>query len=163
MLPYYIWYNICMDKNEIFNRIPKVTYGRGYVYNLQYHIVWCTKYRKKILTGDIDNDLKTLIQSIAEEQDVNILAMETMPDHIHLLIDTKPQCRLSDLIKVLKGTTAWYLFKRHPELKEQLYGGHLWNPSYFAATVSDRTEEQIKNYIDGQRTHRGIGGRPTKH
>ena len=77
--------------------------------------------------------------------------METMPDHIHMRIECKPQCRLSDAIKVFKGNTARWLFLAHPEIKKQLSGGHLWNPSYFVATVSERTEEQVRNYMKSQR------------
>jgi putative transposase len=82
--------------------------------------------------------------------DMTVLAMEIMPDHIHLLVDCKPQLRLSDAIKILKGNIARWLFLEHPEIKKQLLGGHLWNPSYFVATVSDRTLEQVETYINNQ-------------
>lgn len=79
------------------------------------------------------------------------LAMEVMPDHVHLLVDCKPQTCLSDAIKVLKGNTARWLFLAHPEIKKQLWGGHLWNPSYFVVTVSDRSLDQVKTYINEQK------------
>ena len=66
-------------------------------------------------------------------------------------IDCKPQLRLSDAIKILKGNTARWLFLKHPEIKQSLWGGHLWNPSYFVATVSDRTLEQVEKYIKNQK------------
>ena len=142
-----------MDK-EINFLVPKdVTHGRGYVFSLQYHIVWVTKYRKPIFTGVIEADVSQYLRTTLESLDMIPLAMEVMPDHIHLLVDCKPQLCLSDAIKVLKGNTARWLFLAHPEIKKQLWGGHLWNPSYFVATVSDRTLDQVKNYIDGQRTH----------
>lgn len=79
--------------------------------------------------------------------------MEVMPEHIHLLIDCKPQLRLSDAIKIFKGNIARWLFLKHPELKEQLYdNGHLWNPSYFVCTVSDRSIAQVTRYIEQQKT-----------
>ena len=81
----------------------KVTYGRGYVYSLHYHIVFCVKYRHKVLSDE--------------------LALR-----VHLLIDCTPQHFLPDLIKVLKGNTARWLFMEYPELKKKLWGGHLWNP-----------------------------------
>lgn len=141
-----------MDKSHHFS-IPKdVTHGRGYVYSLQYHIVWVTKYRKRIFIGDIESEVKSYLIQTLKSLDMNIIAMEIMPDHIHLLVDCKPQLKLSDAIKVLKGNTARWLFMQHPEIKKQLWGGHLWNPSYFVATVSDRTLYQIKQYIDNQRT-----------
>ena len=108
-----------------------ITYGRGYAYCLQYHIVWATKYRKAVLCGSIETDLKDLLLKYAAEQGIKICAMEVMPDHVHLLVETKPQCKPSDAVKILKGSTAWHLFKLHPELKQQLWGGNLWNPSYF--------------------------------
>ena len=83
---------------------------------------------------------------------MNVLAMEVMPDHIHLLVDCKPQLRLSDAVKILKGNTARWLFLKHPEVKQQLCGGHLWNPSYFVSTVSDRTLDQVTQYINSQKT-----------
>ena len=152
-----------MDKEDIFAIPSSVTHGRGYVYCLQYHIVWCTKYRNKVLTGSTDTDLKQILYDLADKQNIKIIARETMPDRVHMLIESTPQCRLSDAIKIFKGTSAWYLFKKHPELKKSLCGGHLWNPSYFVATVSDRTKEQIEQYIHDQRTSRGRGGRPSKH
>ena len=135
-------YNI--NKNDI-------TYGRGYVYSLQYHIVWCTKYRKQILQTGIDEEVKSMFAEIAEEYSFQILAMEVMSDHIHLLLDCKPQFRISDMVKIMKGNTARWLFLRHPELKQSLWGGHLWNPSYCAVTVSDRSREQVTHYINSQK------------
>ncbi len=132
--------------------IPKdVTYGRGYVYSLQYHIVWATKYRKPVFIGEIETDVKQYLSDTLKSLDMSIIAMEVMPDHIHLLVDCKPQLRLSDAIKILKGNTARWLFLKHPEIKAQLWGGHLWNPSYFVATVSDRSLEQVKNYVSTQK------------
>lgn len=142
-----------MDKTAYVS-IPKdVTHGRGYVYSLQYHIVWVTKYRKAIFTGSIEADVRQYLLETLQSLEMRPLAMEVMPDHIHLLVDCKPQLRLSDAVKILKGNTARWLFLKHPELKKQLWGGHLWNPSYFAATVSERTLEQVTQYINSQKTH----------
>lgn len=152
-----------MDKNAIFTIQSDITHGRGYVYCLQYHVVWCTKYRKPVLTGAVEDDFKNILHRLADDMDIHIAAMETMPDHVHLLIETKPQCRLSDAIKVFKGTSAWHLFQMHPQLKSRLWGGHMWNPSYFVVTVNDRTQQQVKDYIAGQKTAPGKGGRPRKH
>ena len=110
--------------------------------SLQYHLVWCTKYRKKVLTDGLDTECKEMLQKLAEEYRFQILAMEVMPDHIHLLVDCKPQFFISDMIKIMKGNLARQMFLVHPELKQQLWGGHLWNPSYCAVTVSDRSREQ---------------------
>ena len=142
-----------MDKIVYFSMPKEVTHGRGYIYSLQYHIVWVTKYRKPIFIGAIETEVKEYLLEILKSLDMKLLAMEIMPDHIHLLVDCKPQLRLSDAIKILKGNTARWLFLSHPELKQQLWDGHLWNPSYFVATVSERTLEQVKTYIDHQKTN----------
>ena len=131
--------------------MSEVHRGRGYVYSIQYHIVWCVKYRYKLLYGQIDQDLQNLIRKIAEDKGITIMEMESDKDHIHLLIDCKPQHYIPDIVKALKGVSARLMFKMHPELKKRLWGGHLWNPSYFVATVSENTEEQIKRYIQNQK------------
>ena len=140
-----------MDKSIYNISNNDLTYGRGYVYSLQYHIVWCTKYRKQILQNGIDGEVKLMLEEIAEEYSFQILTMEVMPDHIHLLLDCKPQFRISDMVKIMKGNTARWLFLKHPELKQSLWGGHLWNPSYCAVTVSDRSREQVTRYINSQK------------
>ncbi len=141
-----------MENNQLFTIKNDVTYGRGYVYSLQYHIVWVTKYRKPVFVDNIESDVKEYLQKTMKTLDMIPIAMEVMPDHIHLLVDCKPQLRLSDAIKILKGNTARWLFLNHPEIKDQLWGGHLWNPSYFVATVSDRSMQQIERYIQRQKT-----------
>ena len=96
------------------------------------------------------DDAEIYLRKTLNALEMEPLAMEVMPEHIHLLVSCKPQACLSDAVKVLKGNTARWLFMRHPELKGQLWGGHLWNPSYFVATVSERTFEQVKAYIESQ-------------
>ena len=87
-----------MDKELIVTSETGVTHGRGYVYLLQYHIVWVTKYRKSILTGDIAADTRRHLLTTMSELQMDCLAMEVMPDHIHLLVSCKPQLRLSDAL-----------------------------------------------------------------
>lgn len=141
-----------MDKSTYFSIPEQVTHGRGYVYSLRYHIVWTTKYRKSIFIGEIESDIKNYLLETLKSLDMIPIAMEIMPDHVHLLVDCKPQLRLSDAIKILKGNTARWLFLKYPEIKKQLWGDHLWNPSYFVATVSDRTLDQVEQYIANQKT-----------
>ena len=130
----------------------KVTYGRGYVYSLQYHIVWCVKYRRKVITPIIETSLLTIIRKIANDNNFEILEANTDKDHIHLLINCSPQHYIPNIIKALKGVSARLLMKEYgAQLKQQLWGGHLWNPSYFIATVSENTEEQIRKYIQQQK------------
>lgn len=110
----------------------------------------------------MDVETEYYIRQTAKEMQIDILAMEVMPDHIHLLVSCKPQACLADAIKVFKGNAARWLFLAHPELKARLWGGHLWNPSYFVATVSERSREHVEQYIQNQRVERGKGGRPCK-
>ena len=123
-----------MEKDIFTIKENTLSYGRGYVYSLQYHLVWCTKYRKQVLKNGLDVECKKMLYELAEEYRFQILAMEVMPDHIHLLLDLARQ-----------------LFLSHPELKQELWGGHLWNPSYCAVTVSDRSRDQVMAYIEGQK------------
>lgn len=88
---------------------------------------------------------------IAQEYRFRIHAMEIMPDHIHMLVDCRPQFYIPDMVKIMKGNTARRLFLERPELKKELWGGHLWNPSYCVVTVSDRSYDQVKEYIDHQK------------
>ena len=140
-----------MEKIVINKEKTDMTYGRGYVYSLQYHIVWCTKYRKQVLRGKIEDQCKEILYDIAKEYGFQIQAMEMMPDHVHMLLDCKPQFYIPDMIKIMKGNTARKLFLSFPELKQQLWGGHLWNPSYCVVTVSDRSYDQVKRYVEGQK------------
>ena len=131
--------------------MANVYHGRGYVYSIQYHIVWCVKYRHKILTPIKEKKLKELLYKIAEDNKFIISEINGDLDHIHLLIECSPQHYIPDIIKALKGVSARLLMKEFPQLKSKLWGGHLWNPSYFIATVSENTEEQIRNYIKSQK------------
>ena len=140
-----------MNKDVYFLTPNDVTHGRGYVYSLQYHIVWVTKYRKPVFIGRIESDVKKYLNEMLQSLSMDVIAMEVMPDHIHLLVNCKPQLRLSDAVQILKGNIARWLFLSHPEIKEQLWGGHLWNPSYFVATVSNRSLEQVAGYINSQK------------
>ena len=127
--------------------ISEIHYGRGYVYSIQYHLVWCVKYRHDVLYGHVDIDVKQLLKQIADDNNVKIMEMESVKANIHLLIECTPQHYIPSIVKAFKGV----LFKKHPELKQRLWGGHLWNPSYFVATVSENTEEQIRKYIQNQK------------
>lgn len=130
----------------------EITHGREYVYSIQYHIVWCVKYRHKIITEQIENKLIEILNKIADDNGFQILECNTDQDHIHLLLNCSPQHYIPEMIKALKGVSARLLMKEFgEELKKKLWGGHLWNPSYFVATVSENTEEQIRKYIQNQK------------
>ncbi len=126
--------------------------GRGYVYSIQYHIVWCVKYRHKVITPAIEADLFEALQKIGANNKCSIVEFNTDLDHVHLMVDCHPQVYIPSLMKALKGVSARILMKKYGnELKKKLWGGHLWNPSYYIATVSENTEAQIREYIRSQK------------
>ena len=92
---------------------------------------------------------------MADQFDMQIEEMEIMSDHVHMLVDASPKHSISSIMKGLKGVSARMLFMHHPEIKQKLWGGHLWQPSYFAVTVSERSEEQIRHYIQHQKPSKG--------
>jgi len=100
------------------------------VYEIQYHFVWSTKYRKPVLVPPIDGQAKSLFAKLAEEHGYEILGLEVMPDHVHCFLSAPPAISPAVIAKVLKGASARRLFAAFPHLKHQLWGGHLWNPSY---------------------------------
>lgn len=131
--------------------MAEIKTGRGYVYIIQYHIVRCVKYRRKVLRDRVETDLYEILYKIADDRNFTIVELNGETDHVHLLVECTPQHYLLDILKALKGVSARRLFKRHPELKKSLWGGHLWKPSYFVATISEQTEEQIRTYIQTQK------------
>lgn len=128
----------------------EVKHGRGYVYAIEYHMVWCVKYRHKVLVGEIPDYLRQLLVETAIQYGFRIETLEIVSDHVHALVSATPQHNIPNIVKVLKGVSARKLFLKFPELKTKLWGGHLWNPSYFVATVSENTSEQVRRYIENQ-------------
>lgn len=124
--------------------------GRGYVYNLEYHLIWVTKSRHPVLVGEVADGLKGILRDIAAQNGLEMVAMEVMPDHVHLLLGATPQHAIPDFVKALKGASARRMFAAFPQLKETLWGGNLWNPSYCVLTASEHTRAQIQKYIEEQ-------------
>lgn len=121
--------------------------GRHSKYSLQYHLVFCTKYRKKTLTEKVAQDLKEMIDDLAKEQDIQILNEEIDKDYIHILFRARPTTNLSKVINVLKGTTSRKLRKKYPQLKKHKA---FWSPAYFLATTGEVTLNQLKKYVESQ-------------
>lgn len=120
------------------------------VYSCKYHIVWCPKYRRKVLVGKIESRLKELILSAALEIQADIIEMEIMPDHVHLLMEVYPQYGIHRAVKHIKGITSYHLRKEFKSLTTRL--PCLWTNSYFVSTVGDAPLEIIKQYIESQKT-----------
>jgi putative transposase len=121
----------------------------GCVYNLAYHIIWCPKYRKRGLVGDLEKRLKELLFQKAKENDWQIDNMEVMPDHVHIFIKTTPSDSPALVAAQLKGFTSHQLRKEFTCLRSKL--PTLWTRSYYAESVGHISEDTIKKYIDEQK------------
>jgi len=124
--------------------------GSHSIYNLQFHYVACVKYRRKVLTETVSARLKEINLSVAAEVGVTIIEQETDRDHIHILFSAKPQIQLSKFINSLKSVSARLLFREFPDLKEKLWGGAFWSPSYFLASTGQVTLDVLKRYVENQ-------------
>jgi len=120
------------------------------VYNINYHIVWCPKYRKPILTGKVKEFMEEQMHTISAAKGYEVLELKVMPDHIHLFISAPPFEAPTAIVKVLKGVSGLRLFKRYPELKERYWRGHVWSPSYYIGTAGKVSAETIRRYIEEQ-------------
>jgi len=120
------------------------------VYFCEYHVVWCPKYRRKILVNAISERLKELVIQKCTEIHVDIIEMEIMPDHVHLLIDVDPQFGINRAVRSIKGFTSFMLRKEFKELTTRL--PTLWTNSYFVSTVGGAPLAVIKQYIESQKT-----------
>ena len=125
------------------------------MYNINYHIIWGTKYRNKWMTADIEEEVKQLLRDIAAENGFEIDHIEIgLDDHVHTLVSAPPKLSVTVIVKCLKGTSSFRLFRRHPELKEFYWKDedrHIWSPSYFVETIGTTNADAVAKYIDDQR------------
>jgi putative transposase len=126
--------------------------GSSATYNINYHIVWCPKFRKKILTGKVKTFVEDQLETIAQTKGYTILEARVMPDHIHLFIEANPFDSPTNIVKIFKGVTSLRIFKKFPELRQELWRGVLWSPSYYIGTAGHVSAEVIEKYIQGQQT-----------
>ncbi|QAR24099.1 IS200/IS605 family transposase [Limosilactobacillus fermentum] len=138
-----------MAKEEIRDAV----YTRRYIYNFHYHLIWVTKYRNKaFVTEQLSNEMKSILQLVADDNDIVIEKMEVMPDHVHVLISFPPSKAPTSAIKALKGRSAFIFLRRHPEIRQsQYWGGHLWSPSYYMSTLGNMSKEVVEQYINNQK------------
>ncbi|ENQ3077312.1 IS200/IS605 family transposase [Bacillus multifaciens] len=119
------------------------------VYSCKYHIVWCPKYRRPVLVDGIDERLKTILLETANSIEAEIIEMEIMPDHVHLLVEVDPQYGINKFVRHLKGASSRLLRQEYPSLKSRIPS--LWTNSYFVSTVGGTTLETVKQYIENQK------------
>lgn len=119
------------------------------VYICRYHIIFCPKYRRKVLVPPIDARLKTILMEQIERWGQELIELEVMPDHVHLLVGCDPQFGIHRLVKLLKGFSSHALRQEFPILKRKLPS--LWTNSYYVATVGGVTLETLKRYVESQK------------
>ena len=119
------------------------------VHCCQYHVIWCPKYRRKVLIDGVDERLKSILHQVADETRSEILELEVMPDHVHVLMGVDPQFGVNSVVKRMKGTSSRILREEFPWLKSRIPS--LWTTSYFVCTVGGATLEIVKKYIEDQK------------
>ena len=142
--------SIVLDKPKWYNMYMEHKFNNNVVYSCKYHVVWCPKYRRSVLINGVDVRLKELIKETCDSLNAEIIEMEIMPDHVHLLIEVDPQFGINRAIRSIKGFSSYTLRKEFPLLKTRL--PTLWTNSYFVSTVGGAPLEIIKQYIENQQT-----------
>ena len=128
-----------------------LTHARTCVYNVNYHIVWSVKYRRKILTLEMEQYLQETFQEIAEDKGFIISMAEVgEQDHVHVFASAHPKVSPSYIVKMLKGISGRKLFLKYPEIKGKLWKGRLWNSSFYLETVGSISEDAVRTYIENQ-------------
>jgi putative transposase len=127
-----------------------VEYRKGphTVYDIKYHLVWVTKYRYKVLKGDLALRMRDLIRKICEQHDVRIIRGHVSQDHVHLFVSAPPQLSVSQVMQYVKGKSSRRLQEEYPSLRKRYWGRHLWARGYFCATSGTVTDEMIEAYLE---------------
>ena len=130
--------------------MSKFKSNNNIVYSCKYHVIWCPKYRRKVLIHGVDVRLKEIIQTVCDEHQAELIELEVMPEHVHLLVDCDPQFGIAKLIRYIKGRSSRLLRQEFPWLKSRL--PTLWTNSYFVSTVGGAPLAVIKQYIEDQKS-----------
>jgi putative transposase len=131
--------------------MPAERYAKnaGAVFSLKFHLVWCPKYRRPVLTSPVDGRLKALLGEVADEHGMTLHATEVMPDHVHLFVEADPTLCVAEIVNRFKGRTSRLLRQEFPLLRSRLPS--LWSRSYFAVSVGAVSEATIRRYIEAQK------------
>ena len=131
--------------------MSELIHGRTCVFNINYHIVWSTKYRRKVLTPVIEKRLKEMLIDIGKKKGFQIAEIEVgQKDHVHVFVSALPKISISYIAKMMKGISGRLLLKEFSEISKDLWNGELWNPSYYVETIGSVSEEVIRKYIQNQ-------------
>ncbi len=127
-------------------------HARTCVYNINYHLVWCVKYRRNVLTTEIADRLHDLLVDIGKEKGFAVVQAKVGEnDHVHCFVSAPPMLSITDIVRWLKGISGRMLLMEYPKLRKQLWKGHLWNGSYFVETIGSTSEKAILQYIERQK------------
>jgi putative transposase len=118
-------------------------------FSCTYHVVWCPKYRRKVLVEQIAKRLEQIIREVCKEHQAEVSSVEIIPDHVHLLVEVDPQFGIHRLVKLVKGRSSRYLRQEYPSLTTRM--PTLWTNSYFVSTVGGAPLSVIKQYIEKQK------------
>ena len=127
--------------------------GAHSLYDLKYHVVFCTKYRYRVLTGNVATRVREIIREICASNYVDIISGSMSPDHIHLLLSVPPNLSLSKVIQYMKGKSSRKLLQEFELLRKRYWGQHLWARGYFAVTVGNVNSDDVQRYIEEQSEH----------
>ena len=127
--------------------------GRHVVFNLHVHLVFVTKYRQKVFTTEILDDMQQIFESVCSDFEAQLVEFDGENDHVHLLVNYPPKVSISKLVNSLKGVSSRMIRrKNYPSIREKLWGGALWSPSYFAGSCGGAPISIIRQYIEQQNT-----------
>lgn len=129
--------------------IQRYAKNAGAVFTLKFHLVWCPKYRRPVLVGPVEKRLVALLREIAGELEATVHALEVMPDHVHLFLESDPTRSVAELVNRFKGRTSHDLRAEFPSLRSRL--PTLWSRSYYAGSCGAVTEASVRRYIEGQK------------
>ena len=122
--------------------------ARTCVFQANYHLIWATKYRRKVLVGSVEVRLEEVLKTIADQSGYQLLAARVHDgDHVHLFVSAPPRVSIPKMVGVFKCVSAKLLFEEYPEIKKHLWGGHLWSEGYAVRTAGVVTSAKIEEYI----------------
>ena len=124
--------------------------GSHSIYDLKYHIIWCTKYRYRVLGGEVAERVRVLIREICAANYVDIISGSISADHVHILVSVPPSISISKIVQYIKGKSSRKILMEFEHLRKRYWGQHIWARGYFAVSVGNLNERQVQEYIENQ-------------
>lgn len=140
---------LTFDSLGLYNLVMKYKSNHNVVYSCKYHVIFCPKYRRSVLVNGIDERLKAIVNEVVVDTRSELIEMEVMPDHVHLLVEVDPQYGIHRFVKMVKGRSSRFLRREYPTLRSRL--PTLWTNSYFISTVGGAPLAVVKQYVENQK------------